>query len=80
MYCVKCRRVTETENITIATSKHGRLMRRVNASPVVKLTLNLLKKELLVKVFFIPLRIISLSKCIYTDIPLLVREQNSIKD
>ena len=28
MYCLKCRRLTETENITIATSKNGRLMRR----------------------------------------------------
>ena len=28
MYCLKCRRVTETENITIATSQNGRLMRR----------------------------------------------------
>ena len=28
MYCVKCRRVTETENITTATSKNGTLMRR----------------------------------------------------
>ena len=28
MYCVKCRNVTETENITIATSENGRLMRR----------------------------------------------------
>ena len=28
MYCLKCRRVTETENMTIATSKNGRLMRR----------------------------------------------------
>ena len=28
MYCLKCRRVTETENITTATSKNGRLMRR----------------------------------------------------
>ena len=27
MYCVKCRRVTETENITTAVSKNGRLMR-----------------------------------------------------
>ena len=25
MYCVKCRRVTETKNITIATSRNGRL-------------------------------------------------------
>ena len=29
MYCLKCRRVTETENITTAThKKNGRLMRR----------------------------------------------------
>ena len=28
MYCLKCRCVTETENITTATSKNGRLMRR----------------------------------------------------
>ena len=28
MFCVKCRRVTETENISIVTSKNGRLMRR----------------------------------------------------
>ena len=28
MYCLKCRRVTATENITTATSKNGRLMRR----------------------------------------------------
>ena len=27
-YCVKCRRVTETESITIATSKNGRLITR----------------------------------------------------
>ena len=28
MYCLKCLRVTETENIATATSKNGRLMRR----------------------------------------------------
>ena len=28
MYCLKCRRVTETENITTGSSKNGRLMRR----------------------------------------------------
>ena len=27
MYCLKCRRVTETENITTAMSKNGRIMR-----------------------------------------------------
>ena len=28
MYCLKCRCVTETEDITTATYKNGRLMRR----------------------------------------------------
>ena len=28
MYCLKCRRVTETENIPTATSRNGILMRR----------------------------------------------------
>ena len=28
MYCLKCRHVTETENITTSMSKTGRLMRR----------------------------------------------------
>ena len=53
MYCLKCRRVTETENITIATSKNGRLMRRGQCIACEKLRLRLLKTELLVKVFLI---------------------------
>ena len=28
MYCLKCRRLKETENIANATSKNGKLMRR----------------------------------------------------
>ena len=28
MYCLKCRRITETENIATATSRNRRLMRR----------------------------------------------------
>ena len=32
MYYLKCRRVTETENITTATSKTGRLLRRGQSS------------------------------------------------
>ena len=28
MYCLNCRRVTETENITTAMLKNGRIMRR----------------------------------------------------
>ena len=50
MYCLKCRRVTETENITTAASQNGRL---VNGRHVEKLRLNLLKKELLMEVFLI---------------------------
>ena len=44
MYCLKCRRVTETENITAATSKNGRLMRHGQCFTCEKLRLNLLKK------------------------------------
>ena len=36
MICLKCRRVTETENVTTATSKNGRLMGAVNVSHVEK--------------------------------------------
>ena len=32
MYCLKCRRVAETKNITTGTSKNGRLMSVVNVS------------------------------------------------
>ena len=53
MYCLKCRPVTETENIATATSKNGRLMRRGHCINVVELRLNLLKKGLLVEVFLI---------------------------
>ena len=53
MYCLKCRRVTETENITTATSKNGRLMRRGQCFTCGKARLNLLKNELLVKVLLI---------------------------
>ena len=42
MNCLKCRRVTETENITIPTSKRGRLL--VNAQHAEKLSLNSLKE------------------------------------
>ena len=45
MYCLKCRRVTETENITIAKSKNGRLMRRGQWITCGKLRLNLLKRS-----------------------------------
>ena len=51
MYCLKCRRKSETENITTAVSKNSRLMRRGQCVAWEKLRLNLLKKELLGKVF-----------------------------
>ena len=54
MHCVKCRRVTETENINIATSKNGRLMRRGQCFTCGKTNTQFVKKkELLVEVFLI---------------------------
>ena len=44
MYCLKCRRVTETENVTINTSKNGRLKMRGQCIICGKSRLNLLKK------------------------------------
>ena len=46
MYCLKCRRVTETENIATATSKNGRLMRRGQCVTFRKLRLNSSKEML----------------------------------
>ena len=79
MYCLKCRRVTETEKITTATAKNGRLMRRGQCIKCEKIRLNLLKK-LVVEVLLILWRTNSLSQCIYQDITLLAREKNSTKD
>ena len=45
MYCVKCRRVTETENMSIAMSKNGRLMRRGQCITCGELRVNLLKRS-----------------------------------
>ena len=50
MYCLKCRCVTETENITTATSKNGRLMRRGQCATV---RLNSSKEMPRVEVFLI---------------------------
>ena len=50
MYSVKCRRVTETENITSATSKNGRPVRRGQYFTCRKLRFNFFKEELLVTV------------------------------
>ena len=48
MYCLKCRRVTETENITTVTSKNGRLMRRGQCVTCGKIKCQFVKKKLLV--------------------------------
>ena len=53
MYRLKYRRVTETENITTATSKNGRLMRRGQCITCEKLRHNSSKEMLLVEVFLI---------------------------
>ena len=45
MYCVKCRRVTETENITTVTSKNDRLMWRGQCVTWGKIKCKFVKKE-----------------------------------
>ena len=45
MYCVKCRRVTETKNITIATAKNGRLMRHGQCITCVKTIHQFIKSD-----------------------------------
>ena len=45
MYCLKCRRVTETENITTVTFKNGRLMRRCQCVTCGKIKCKFVKKE-----------------------------------
>ena len=51
MYCLKCRRVTETQNITTATSKNGRLMRRGQCVTCGKIKCKFVKKEVAVGSF-----------------------------
>ena len=50
MYCLKCRLVTETENIATATSKNGRLTRLGQCITCRKLRLNSSKEMLPVEV------------------------------
>ena len=44
MYCLKCQRVTETENIATATSRNGRLMRRSQCITFEKTKTQVVKK------------------------------------
>ena len=53
MYCLKCRRVTESENITTATAQNGRLIRRGQCITCEKLRHNSSKEMLLVETFLI---------------------------
>ena len=46
MYCLKCRRLTETENIATATSKDSRLMRRDQCITCGKTKTQFVKKEI----------------------------------
>ena len=73
MYCLKCRSVPETENITTTTSKNGKLMRRGQCITYGKLRLNSSKEMLPVKAFLILWCTNSLSKCISKVITLQVR-------
>ena len=45
MYCLKCRCVTETENITTVTSNNDRLMRRSQCVTCLKIKCKFVKKE-----------------------------------
>ena len=45
MYFLKCRRVTETENIITATSKNGRLMRRSQCITFEKTKTQFIKRD-----------------------------------
>ena len=55
MYCLKCRRVTETENINTATFKNGRQMRRGQCITCGKIKTQFIIEMLQVEAFLIPL-------------------------
>ena len=79
MYCLKCRRVTETENITTATSKNGILMRRGQCITCEETKTKFIKRDVTSESFLNTL-VNKLPFEICQDITLLAREQNSIKD
>ena len=51
MYCLKCRRITETENSTTAVSKNSRLMRRGQCVACRKIKTQFIKKGTAGEVF-----------------------------
>ena len=75
---LKCRRVTESENIITATSKNGRLMRRGQCVTCGKTKIQFVEREAAGGCFLNTLVNKLPFECIYQDINLL--EQNSIKD
>ena len=80
MYCLKCRRITETDDITTATSKNGRLMKRGQCIKCGKTKAQFIKRDAIGGGFLNSLVTNSHSKCICLDITLLNWEQNCIKD
>ena len=80
MYCLKCRHVTETENITTATSKNGRLMSRGKCFICGNSKTQIVKNGVSGGSFLNTLVNKLHFEMHYQDITLLVRERNSIKD
>ena len=54
MYCLKYGRVTETENITTATSKNGRLIRRGQCITCENTKTQFIKSDATGGIFLIP--------------------------
>ena len=74
MYCLKCQRVAEIENVTSATSKNGRLMRRGQCITRGKTKTQFFKSDATGGSFLNTLVNKPHSKCFYQEITLLARE------
>ena len=80
MYCLKCRYVTETENIDTATSGNSKLMRRGQCITCGKTKTQFMKSDTTAGSFLNNLMNKLPFELNFQDINLLVRGQNSIKD
>ena len=80
MHCLKCRRITETENITTTVSKNSRLMRRGQCVACGKIKTQFIKKGTAGGSILNSLVNKLPSKCIYPVIILQVQKQSLIKD
>ena len=81
MYYLKCRRVAETENITTAMSKNGRIMRRGQCITCGKNKTQFIKRDATGGSFLNTLvNKLPFEKCVCQDITLQVRDKNSIQD